>query len=84
MGIFDSENPRERRTERFRPFYRVYTVGTDGDEIDHDPDCVIEAVPVGSVAHYVVKKQDGTVDAYYPFNSVECIWRVTQEDTEEA
>ena len=83
MSLFDSQSSQEKRGRKIKPFYRVYTIGDDDNKIDHDPDCVVEAVAVGNDAHYVVKKPDGTIDGMYPFSSVECIWRVTEEEDAE-
>jgi hypothetical protein len=83
MSLFETESSSEKKPKKIKPFYRVYTIGDDGDELDHDPDCVVEDIAVGNQAHYVVKKPDGTIDGMYPFTSVECVWRVTETEDEE-
>lgn len=86
MGVFDYQRPgqkpeeQEGSTSTFKPFYRVYTQGPDGDQIDHEPDCVVEAVAVGNQAHYVVKRRDNSIDAMYPFSSVECVQRIVEPE----
>jgi hypothetical protein len=81
MSLFDSENPVEKKPKKIKPFYRVYTM-TEDEAVDHEPDCLVEAVAVGNEAHYVVKKADGTIDGMYPFSNVEYVIRVTEEEEE--
>ncbi len=83
MSMFESDSSAEKKPKKIKPYYRVYTLNDDGEEFNHDDDCVVEAVAVGNVAHYVVKKPDGSIDGMYPFTSVEGVWRVTEEEDED-
>ena len=78
MAFFEDAKPVPK--EKKEAYYEVTTV--DGEEWPHEPGCTIEAAPVGSVAHYVVKDAKGRIDAIYPFESVRCVQLYDNEEEE--
>lgn len=83
MGLFDDAKPAGKRPRKVEPHYRVFTLVEVDNACDHEPGCTIEAVAVGNTAHYIVKKANGTIDAMYPFSSVEAVELIEEEDSEE-
>jgi hypothetical protein len=78
VPFFEDAKPAPK--EKKEAYYEVTTV--DGEEWPHEAGCTIEAVPVGSEAHYVVKDSKGRIDAMYPFISVRCIQLYDNEEDE--
>ena len=83
MGLFDDPKPEEKHPEKIVPFYRVYTIADEENTWEHEQGSTIEAIAVGNVAHYVVKNPNGTIDAMYPFSSVESVQLIKELDEEE-
>jgi hypothetical protein len=79
MGFF--EDMKREETKKSAPFYRVETV--DGNQYDYEPGSTVEAVAVGSEAHYIVKGSGMRVVSMHPFKSVLCVRLIEDEEYEE-
>ena len=76
MGLFDE--PKRPARSKASPFYRVET--PEDNQYDFAPGCSVEAVAVGSEAHYVVTGADNKMQAMFPFKSVVCVRLIDDED----